>query len=174
MVRQGDSKERELGGGGKLARESCINFHKELKNASLLGKSNLLQDLWLWEQGQRKGDLRKARREHRFTHPSAHGAQLHSTSRIITAQVRQAQIRILAAPDFTVGYTDQAWEDFLTHSRKPGRRSKTLRNRDPRGERGIWNKGGDATPAPAFEGLQREVLSVLVSCLLYRKGIIIS
>lgn len=178
MVRQGDSKERALEG-KKLARESCINFYKELKNASLLGKSIL--DLWLWEQGHRKGDLHTARQEHHFTHSSARRAQPCSTSmeEFVTAQVREVQIGILPAPDFLVGYTEQAWEDFLTHTRKPGRtRSRTLRNREPRGEREAWNKG-DTTCASvtthAFEGLKREeVLSVLVSCLPYRKGLLIS
>jgi len=98
----------------------------------------------------------------------------------VTVQVREAQIGILPAPDFSVGYTDQAWEDFLMRTGKPGRtRSRTLRSRYPRGEREAWKRRGDTTCAPVttqvFEGLQSEkVLLVLVSCLLYRKGILIS
>lgn len=57
------------------------------------------------------------------------------TEEFIPAPVREAQTRISPAPDFTVGNTDQAWEYFLTHTRKPGRtRSRTLRTRDPEAE----------------------------------------
>lgn len=68
--------------------------------------------------------------------------------KVVTAQMREAQIRILPAPDLLVGYTDQDCEDFLMNMRNPGRtRFADLSSRYFKGEREAWNKGGDTTPA---------------------------
>lgn len=143
----GEARRQQREGGEKLARENCISFYEELKNASPLGKSNPLRDLWLREQGQRKGDLRTARQEHRFTHLSACRAQPRSTrtEEFVTPQVREAQTGVSPAPDFAAGLHRPRLGRFpdAHEEARENKRSRTLWNRYTRGEREARNKGGD-------------------------------